>query len=157
MNIKKRVLVSIVCLIVIFSTIVSSALVYPTQFYSNRSWTYTYDAPSTSTYNCLAYALGITSTWVWPWTGNPTDSQVTSWISWMGYVPWSGQGTGPKIISYGTTSEVIHFSKVTGTGCTAKWGGLERFTHGSGSPYNTGWDAWCPSNPYYGYTVNYYY
>jgi hypothetical protein len=157
MNIKKKALVSIVCLLVIFSTITSSALVYTTQFYDNRSWTYTYDAPATPVYNCLAHALGNNATWIWPWSGNPTDSQVTAYLSSQGYVKWTGQGTRPNIISYGTTSEVVHFSRATSTGCTAKWGQLERFIHGSGNPYNTGWDMWSWNNPYYGNAVTYYY
>ncbi len=162
MNTKKRVLVSIVALVMMLSAITSFALVYPTQFYSNRSWTYTYDGPSTNNYNCLAYALGITTTWVWPWTGNPTDSQVTSYLTSLGYKKFSyGQPYQAKIISYGTTSSIGHFSKSSSTlggSCITKWGGLERFKHDSWNPYNTGSDQWSSAgNPFYGYAVSYYY
>lgn len=156
MNIKKSVLLlKTVCLVLIFSTITSSALTYSKQFYDNRSWTYTYDAPASANYNCLAHALGITYTWIWPWNNsNPTDSQVTTYLNSQSYVKWTGQGTGPRIISYGTTSTVVHFSRASGGGCISKWGALERFSHGSGNPYNTGWDMW---GSYYGNLVSYYY
>lgn len=41
------------------------------------SGNYAWLGDATSQYNCLAYALGNYSSWVWPWgSNNPTSTQV---------------------------------------------------------------------------------
>lgn len=159
-NIKRGLFLATLALTLAFSMTTAFALYYPDEFYSNRSWTYTYDGPTSNSYNCLGYATG-SMTWEWPWYGTPTDSQVTAYLGNKGYTAFlNGQPYQAKIISYGTTSSVTHFSKSSqtlGSSCIAKWGGLERFQHGSWNPYNTGSDQWSSSNPYYGYWVNRYY
>jgi len=134
------------------------ALVAPTEFYDHRSWTYTYDGPADPDYNCLAYALGL-SEWECPWGENlPSDSSVTYWIeTFHGYEKiLDGQPIQPRIISYGTTDAIWHFSKSNqslGCSCKAKWGALELFLHGSCNPYNVESDQW---GSYYGYKVSSY-
>jgi len=136
-------------------TLTVSALYYPTTFYTNRSWTYQYAGTYTSSYNCLGYATG-SMRWEWPWgASNPTSANVTTYLSnTYGLTSFSwGTPYQPKIISYGTSSGITHFSKVpTGASgyCYAKWGQLELFKHNSLNPYNVGYDSW---GSYYGSLV----
>lgn len=64
---------------------------------------------------------------------NPSSSQVDTYLSGKGY---SKSGNWAQIVSYGWSSNITHFSKVTGTEWSrAKWGSLERFNHNSWDPY----------------------
>jgi hypothetical protein len=152
---KKRVMIiSLTLLIVILASTPAFALYYPNQFYDDRSWTWEYNAPLTSSYNCLGYATG-SMYWEWPWGGSdPTASQAAWYLStYYGYQSFNwGTPYIPKIVSYGTSSDIGHFSKVPAGASysIAKWGSLERFKHYSWNPYNSGSDAW---GPYYGYAV----
>jgi hypothetical protein len=132
MSHRKKIVILTICLLGM-AMIAMYALYYPDSFYDNISWTWYYSAPYTSSYNCLGYATG-SMTWEWPWGYyNPTTSQVNSYLAGKGY---STSGSWPRIISYGSYYSITHFSKVTGTSwCRAKWGGLERFNHGSWDPY----------------------
>ncbi|MGE5342627.1 MAG: hypothetical protein ACM3SY_14225 [Candidatus Omnitrophota bacterium] len=105
--------------------------------YNSCSWTWSYAGPCSSQYNCLSYALGITSSWIWPWGGCPTSSQVDTYLATQGYYT---TGDFPKIISYGSSSScIVHFGKVTSsTTITAKWGSLNLLNHGSWNPYYSG-------------------
>ncbi|EHL06346.1 hypothetical protein HMPREF0322_02914 [Desulfitobacterium hafniense DP7] len=138
----KKIVLVIALVITLFSAKTALGLIYPDSWYDARSWTWEYNAPATSTYNCLAYALDITSTWVWPWgSTHPTSSQVDAYLAYLGYTGYNwGYPIQPQIISYGTSSAVTHFSKVPpgASGyCIAKWGDLERFKHYSWDPYYT--------------------
>lgn len=117
----------------LLSSVTAFALVMPDSFYDGISWTWSYSAEATDSYNCLGYATG-SMTWEWPWGySNPSGSQVTSYLSDKGY---STSGNWAQIVSYGSSSSITHFSKVTGTEwCRAKWGSLERFNHNSWDPY----------------------
>lgn len=133
------------------------ALYYPTKFYTNRSWTYIYNGPLSTNYNCLGYATG-SMYWEWPWSGNPTKSQVASYLKTKyGYKNYSwGTPLKPSIISYGTSGAIMHFSKIPNADlgdCYAKWGSLERFKHQSWNPYNVGSDSW---GSFYGKAVETY-
>ena len=102
------------------------------------SWTWTYNAPGTSVYNCLAYAMGYTDRWLWPlsWGSSPSLLTVTTWMSGQGYTYSSTKQSTSKIVVYGYNSAVTHFSKITSSStCRAKWGACERFNHGSLGPY----------------------
>lgn len=129
------------------------ALVHPNSWYDARCWTWQYNAPATGTYNCLAYALGITNQWVWPWGNSlPTSSQVDDYLALWGATGYNwGYQIQPRIISYGTSSAVTHFSSVPTNAnyCIAKWGGLERFTHYA-------WDPYYANDDSYGYPVRCY-
>lgn len=134
-NTKKNIITMITAVvIVISSTITASALTMPDSFYDGISWTWYYSDVATTDYNCLGFATG-SMVWEWPWgADNPTDSQVTSYLSGKGY---KTSGKWPQILSYGSSSSnIVHFSKVTGeVWCRAKWGSLEKFNHGSYDPY----------------------
>ena len=118
-----------------------SALYYDTSYYDAISWVYTYQAPYTSSYNCLGWATG-SMTWEWPsiWGESATYSQTTNYLVAKGYYLGSTPGVltlTTKIIAYGPSSEKItHFAKVSNKNVTAKWGQLERFSHGqNANPY----------------------
>jgi len=84
----------------------------------------------TNLYNCLAYALGITNYWVWPWgTDCPSLSQVDDYMVSNGYTRVS-QYQSNCIVAYGlTSSQITHFSKVVADTVTAKCGGWELMEH----------------------------
>ncbi len=114
------------------------ALYNPTSYYDAISWIYTYDATYTPSYNCLGWATG-SMTWEWPslWGSAATKSQVDAYLISKGYYSVSSTSTVKKIIAYGSsTSSIVHFAKVNSGAVSAKWGQLERFTHGiSINPY----------------------
>lgn len=95
-----------------------------------------------SSYNCLAYAIGNTSTWIWPWGGtNPTVSQLTTYMNGLGYVKVSAYQSN-CVVAYGTsTSKITHFSKVVSGTVTAKCGRLELMKH-------SGYDAYFENGSY---------
>ncbi len=134
----------------------------PTEFYNSFCTTWSYLGPCTGTYNCLAYSIGITNQWVWPWgSSNPTSNQVNTYMSSKGYRTY---GHYAKIISYGTTNSIGHFSKViSSSACQAKCGGLNLLQHNSWDPYNTYYTHKLYNYPYtqqragYGAKVKVYY
>ncbi|MFZ5354509.1 MAG: DUF7689 domain-containing protein [Bacillota bacterium] len=63
------------------------------------AWTWEYHAPFDLSYNCLAYALGVTNMWIWPFDAYPTSSEVTLYMNRRGYTVNSGP-YGPKMIEY---------------------------------------------------------
>lgn len=67
---------------------IHSQLCQSTSFYDSLSWTWSYAGPCSTIYNCLSYALGITTSWTWPWGGsNPTPSQVNSYLVVRAIIP----------------------------------------------------------------------
>ncbi|MFA5604053.1 MAG: hypothetical protein WDA12_04335 [Bacilli bacterium] len=109
------------------------ALYYPDSYYDAVSWIYQYQAPYTWSYNCLGWATG-SMTFEWPsnWGNGGTKQQVDSYMIFKGYKVsnLSPSLKSTRIISYGpSVNNITHFSKVTPTAVTAKWGSLERFTH----------------------------
>jgi len=112
------------------------------------AYTWTYYTRGYYENNCLAYSLGNTTTWLWPWGAmNPSLSQVKSYLS--GYYGFSYVGpsaVGPlrttRVYCYGSTSAVTHFARNT-TATTsirtdsirAKWGRCEVFNHSNANPY----------------------
>jgi len=132
---RRLVLVlSMVCVLLAVGVQAQAQLCADESFYDARSWTWSYKGPCSTQYNCLAYALGITNQWVWPWGySNPTSSQVESYLEGEDY---GTTGSPAKIISYGSSSAVVHFGRVTGSTTTAaKWGSMNLLDHGSWSPY----------------------
>ena len=89
-------------------------------------------ADANPTYNCLAWALGITDRWVWPWgTRQPLVAEFSQWLALHGYVV----GTPAAAIAYGPLFEVGHIGRYYDIYPTSKlgagllishtWGGLE--------------------------------
>jgi len=150
-RIFNRGAITVVIAIVIFSLFSIQALAASTTTAQRNAIAndWTFYAQGTETYNCLAYALGNTTSWVWPWgASNPTFSQVQTYLNGKGYAESYKVGfIGPiqpcKITCYGTTSAITHFAKYTNTsnntGWTgqvrAKWGACEIFTHSTPNPY----------------------
>ncbi len=89
--------------------------------------------------NCLAYAVGVTDRWIWPWgSAKPTIAQVTTYMYTWGYMP--NAVAAKRVYCYGSSSAVTHFSKnisVTSTQIRAKWGHCEIFTHSTSNPYTS--------------------
>lgn len=153
MNKKKSVLVASLVIMFLLASVSSAyALYYPASFYNARAYNWQEIGPYTNTYNCLAYALGHTDRWVWPWgSSNPTNSQVNAYMSNRGYnnVGYGYPIANAKIISYGTSSSIVHFGKAFPDVSRAKWGSLELMKHNGYNPYK-------PS-PGYGSAVTTYY
>lgn len=97
---------------------------------------------STGVYNCLSYAIGITSDWTWPWGVNtPTKSQVTEFMNSIGYTEVASY-TSNCVVAYGISpTEISHFSLVTNGFTQAKCGSLELMKH-------TSYNAYFPSSTY---------
>lgn len=98
--------------------------------------------------NCLAYSLGNTTDWIWPWSySNPTLAQTKTYMNSRGYTGYDTSFIGAvqtcQIMAYGTSSSINHFSKIisdssgsfTNGTCRAKWGHAEIFTHSNLNPY----------------------
>ena len=99
-------------------------------------------------YNCLAYALGNTRSWVWPWGSSPSVQTVKNWLSKIGYANAGANTQGPfykfTIYVYEKNGVVTHFARTTkingsslggNNRCAAKWGSCELFTHTNSNPY----------------------
>jgi hypothetical protein len=105
------------------------------------AYSWTFEEQGQYECNCLAYAVGYTSIWVWPWGASlPTSSQVDTYMKMdRGYVYNVNTPTGGcKVYSYGSPSGITHFSKSYGSsgyGIVAKWGNYEVFSAPNTNPY----------------------
>lgn len=90
--------------------------------------------------NCLGYALGKTTEWVWPWgAAFPTLSQMSGYLNINLYSSTGNQEVA-DIYVYGSSSRVTHVAKYYGAFplnglIVAKWGQNEVFRHMTTSPY----------------------
>lgn len=86
--------------------------------------------PPYTWYNCLAWALGITNRWVWPWgSRNATDAEMTAFLQRQGYA----RGSNGTLVSYGfSASSVGHVARYYSSswGWTSKLGQWLLITHG---------------------------
>lgn len=87
-------------------------------------------ADATAIYNCLAWTLGITNSWVWPWRGGATVSkaQFDELYATYGYSP---SGSGPVAVFGFNSSDMQHgslFSQHYGS-YESKCGSWLRITH----------------------------
>lgn len=101
------------------------------------AYNWTYYARGWYENNCLAYAIGVTDRWIWPWgSSNPTLTQVTTYMSTQGYM--ANAVAAKRVYCYGSPSAVTHFSKnisVSSSQVRAKWGHCEIFNHSTNNPY----------------------
>jgi hypothetical protein len=85
---------------------------------------------ATATYNCLAWTLGITNSWVWPWRGGATVSkaQFDQLYANYGYSP---AGSGPVAVYGFNPNDMQHGSLYTQThrSYESKCGSWLRITH----------------------------
>lgn len=149
---KKSIAASLVVLLLLANVSSAYALYYPASYYDARAYNWQEAGPYTSTYNCLAYALGYTDRWIWPWgSSNPTNSQVNAYMSYYGYnnVGYGYPIANAKIISYGTSSSICHFNKAFTNGSRAKWGSLELMNHTNYYPYKPSPGYGSPVTTYY--------
>lgn len=125
----------------LFSTTVSASPSLTTTTAERNAIAYNWDYYAGGVYenNCLAYAMGNTTTWLWPWgADNPTVSTVQTWLAGQGY---SGVLTGPlqgklQMTAYALNGRVTHFARaITETTVRAKWGHAEIFNHSNLDPY----------------------
>ncbi len=112
--------------------------------YANMCYDFIKIGDSTQTYNCLAYALGITNRWM-----NPFGSlaKTTQEMGKKGYTKVDSPTTN-CIVAYGTVDNVVHFSRIENGIVNAKCGGYELLQH---SHYNAYY-----SQSSYGSPVAYY-
>lgn len=82
---------------------------------------------ATPRYNCLAWALGYTDRWVWPWqTSLPSVSAMSAYIRQWGYVP----GSPAAAAVYGTAASSIgHIGRFHVSSPTSKCGASLLITH----------------------------
>jgi hypothetical protein len=117
-----------------------------TTVYSNLTYTFKYLSSWSANYNCLAYALGITNQYIWPWeTETPLASEVSTFFTYNAnyddrgiktakyytghtYTQYASTANG-RIAFYTTNGRANHFSVIDGIGCKAKMGQLERVSH----------------------------
>ena len=120
------------------------------------------------TYNCLAYAVGITTNWEWPWGSNPTKTQLDDYMAKTGsysgrngsiYTPCSSP-VGSKVIYYSNYSwgkgTDGHFAKVVAWDSNgypsiiySKWGYWELIKSTSYNPFNLGNGGYGQAKAYY--------
>jgi hypothetical protein len=84
-------------------------------------------------YNCLAWTLGLTNTWVWPWPqGKVTKAQFDALYKARGFDP---AATGPVAVFGMNTTDMTH-GCISGSGHGTRWesklGQYIRITHGLG-------------------------
>jgi hypothetical protein len=141
---NKLLVVAILCMTMLWGTMALALTPSDTTTTAQRNaiaknWAYI--ERGYADYNCLAWALGVTNIWVWPWTGNPSLAQVNTYMSNLGYTASDGS-ISCDIYAYGTTSAVVHFARGRGAGplaipIDAKWGSCELFSHTTTNPYYT--------------------
>ena len=88
---------------------------------------------ATRRYNCLAWTLGITTSWVWPWgSRNATKAEFDTLYRGYGFSP-AGSGT---IAAFGLNLNSMTHGSITGQGHGPRWeskaGAWLRIQHGLG-------------------------
>src|SRR5262249_8898107 len=98
---------------------------------------------ATTRYNCLAWALGITTSWIWPWTtATVTKTQFDAFYLGEGYIP----AASGSIAVFGLNAGAMTHGSISGPGHGPRWestcGAWLRIQHGlaemeGGSLYGT--------------------
>jgi hypothetical protein len=120
------------------------------------------------TYNCLAYAVSVNTSWLWPWSGNPTESQLDAYMSKSSpyssregnKLTYSTSRNGCDVIYYSDNNWGVgndgHFARViawssTGnpTRISSKWGFAELIESSSYDPFNGGSGNYGSAKRYY--------
>jgi hypothetical protein len=86
---------------------------------------------ATARYNCLAWTLGVTTSWLWPWGSKvPTKGDFDTFYQGFGFVP---SGAGP-IAAFGLNPNGMTHGAVCGPGHGPRWeskcGAWLRLQHG---------------------------
>lgn len=144
----KQYITSACAIILMLALLVSSAVALTPSYTTSvaernaiaKNWNYL--ERGYKEYNCLAWSLGITDDWVWPWgSENPSVSKVITYMIGKGYVAVDSN-ISCSIYAYGTSNAVTHFARGRGDGplavpIDAKWGACELFSHTTTDPYYT--------------------
>jgi hypothetical protein len=139
----RTVLILIICFSLSFAVFASPSIVTTTAQRNAMAYNWTYYTAGVYENNCLGWALGNTTNWVWPWgTSNPTLSQVNTYMFGIAYTGTSSFVMSCDVYAYGSTSNVTHFARGLGDGpltypISAKWGHCEVFKHTSTNPYKS--------------------
>src|SRR5262245_21814324 len=73
---------------------------------------------ATSRYNCIAWTLGISTRWIWPWgQGNPTMAEFDAFYQSCGFVP-SSTGT---IAAFGMSPNQMTHASISGPEHGPRW------------------------------------
>ena len=72
-----------------------------------------------STYNCLAWTLGMTDSWVWPWTGQKTATKAEFDALYKKH-GFESKTDGP-IASFGLDRNKLTHGSISGTGHGTRW------------------------------------
>ena len=73
---------------------------------------------ATHRYNCIAWTLGVTTSWIWPWSSpNPTKSEFDLFYQSQGFVP---SAFGP-IASFGLSLSKMTHAAVSGPRHGPRW------------------------------------
>jgi hypothetical protein len=88
-------------------------------------------ANATTQYNCLAWTLGITTSWIWPWSApNVTKVEFDAFYQSHGFTP---AGAGP-IAVFGLNLHAMTHASISGPGRGPRWeskcGAWLRIRHG---------------------------
>lgn len=89
---------------------------------------------ATVAYNCLAWTLGITTSWVWPWVGHEyaTQKEFDALYATYGFKP-AGSG---EIAGLGMNADAFGHGSISGAGHGPRWeskcGKWLRIQHGLG-------------------------
>lgn len=96
---------------------------------------------ATTRYNCLAWALGRTDRWIWPWSGLPTLAQFTAYLRNFGYATGTPAAAAAYGKAAGSTYAIGHIARFWVGAPSSKlgsyllihhtWGGLNGGTYGS--------------------------
>jgi hypothetical protein len=86
---------------------------------------------ATTRYNCLAWTLGITTSWIWPWGPRyPTKAELDAFYRSYGFIP---AGSGP-IAVFGLNLGSMTHASISGAGHGPRWeskcGAWLRIQHG---------------------------
>jgi hypothetical protein len=88
---------------------------------------------ATSAYNCIAWTLGITTSWIWPWPSQiVTKAEFDAFYTSNGFVP---SGSGPVAV-FGLNAGNMTHGSISGPGHGPRWeskcGVWLRIQHGLG-------------------------
>lgn len=143
------IIISLLCILHLSFSVFAAT---PSQISSNAlrnqiAWQWSYYTRGYYENNCLAYALGSNTQWIWPWGSRANLNDATRYLTSVGYNCSYIPGATPRITIYAKNGEVQHFARVIGPSSTrAKWGHYEVFSHNTYDPYtNVLYGSWVAS------------
>ena len=143
----KTITLVLLCVVLLVQVSVTALALTPSEVSSttlrniiSNNWTYKQRGYYEN--NCLAWALGSSTGYYWPWGARyPTLSEVDELMEYLGFTALNAN-MSCDVYAYGANGYVHHFARGLGNGplavpIDAKWGCYEVFSHGSIYPYNS--------------------